>query len=415
MSKIFKNTLQARHQSEKWFQAMGMTIITIVLLILASIIINLIIRGLPAFTKAHINLEIELTPDYIVYDEKHPKSSLSKSNLKMILTNSLVSLTDDPDSFALLSSHASITLFKHILKNPKIIGKKIHLWVPLSDDVDQWLKYRDVRQAPKHQRHLTAAEISQIKFLHGEEKISQKFNFSFFSKGDSRNPEQAGIWGAFIGTVYTLLITIMFSFPLGIASAIYLEEFAPRNKFTLFIDLSISNLASIPAIIFGLLGLMIFLNMFHLQRSSALVGGLTLALMTLPTIIIASRSALQTVPNSIREAAEGLGASSIQAVFHQVLPLAFPGIFTGALLGLARSIGECSCLLMIGMVAFIVNVPVFPSDPTTVLPIQIFNWARNPEAGFAENTAAAILILLLVVGCMNLTAIVLRRRFEHKW
>jgi len=245
--------------------------------------------------------------------------------------------------------------------------------------------------------------------------VETRFNFSFFSQGDSREPELAGIRGAAMGSFYTLVITIFLAFPLGVAAAVYLEEFAPRNRWTDLIEVNINNLAAVPSIIFGLLGLAVFINFFHVPRSVPLVGGLVLTLMTLPTIIISSRAAIKSVPPSIREAAIGVGASPMQVVLHHVLPLAMPGMLTGAIIGMARALGETAPLLMIGMVAFIVDIPNGFTDPATALPVQIFLWADSPERAFVEKTSAAIMVLLAFLVVMNTFAVVLRKRLERRW
>ncbi|MEM8811388.1 MAG: phosphate ABC transporter permease PstA [Pseudomonadota bacterium] len=289
--------------------------------------------------------------------------------------------------------------------------------VPLQsmDDAqrDQWSV--DRLPIPESSRKLTDQEIVWVNQLVADDVVDRRFNSVFFTAGASREPEQAGIWGAVVGSFFTMLVTLVLSFPIGVAAAIYLEEFAPKNRLTALIEVNINNLAAVPSIVFGLLGLAMFLNFFHMPRSAPLVGGMVLALMTLPTIIIASRAALKAVPPSIREAALGVGASRIQAVFHHVLPLALPGIMTGTIIGMAQALGETAPLLMIGMVAFIVDIPGGPLDPATVLPVQIFMWADFPEIAFQQKTAAAILILLGFLVLMNLLAVVLRRRFERRW
>ena len=242
-----------------------------------------------------------------------------------------------------------------------------------------------------------------------------RFNATFFSTGDSREPEQAGILGAAVGSLFTLIVTLLLSFPIGVLAAVYLEEFAPKNRWTDLVEVNINNLAAVPSIIFGLLGLAVFLNFFGLPRSAPLVGGMVLALMTLPTIIIAARAALKAVPPSIREAALGIGASKLQVMTHHVLPLAMPGILTGTIIGMAQALGETAPLLMIGMVAFIVDIPGGFTDPATVLPVQIYIWADSPERAFVAKTSAAIMVLLGFLICMNALAIWLRKRFERRW
>ena len=246
-------------------------------------------------------------------------------------------------------------------------------------------------------------------------RIEQRFNWTFFRHGDSRDPELAGVGGALAGSLLTLFVTLLLSFPVGVAAAIYLEEFARQNRITDLIEVNINNLAAVPSIVFGLLGLSMFIGFFGMPRSAPLVGGVVLTLLTLPTIIIASRAALKAVPPSIREAALGMGASRVQTVAHHVLPLAMPGMLTGAIIGMARALGESAPLLMIGMVAFIVDIPQGLTDPSTVLPVQVFLWSDSPERAFVERTSGAIIVLLLFLIVMNATAVVLRNRFEKRW
>jgi phosphate transport system permease protein len=264
-------------------------------------------------------------------------------------------------------------------------------------------------------RPLSDAQIAWVREFQDSNKLETRFNKALFTNGDSRDPELAGIKGAIMGSVYMLLVTIALSFPIGVAAAIYLEEFAPRNRWSDLIEVNINNLAAVPSIVFGLLGLAVFINYLSLPRSAPLVGGLVLTLLTLPVIIIASRAAIKAVPPSIRQAALGLGASQTQVVFHHVLPLAMPGMLTGAIIGMSRALGESAPLLMIGMVAFIVDVPGGFTDPATALPVQIFLWADSPERAFAERTSAAIIVLLGFLLLMNLAAVIVRRRMERKW
>ncbi|MFO1122038.1 MAG: phosphate ABC transporter permease PstA [Hyphomicrobiales bacterium] len=268
---------------------------------------------------------------------------------------------------------------------------------------------------PEADRRVSDQEILWLTQLKSEGLVEKTFAWRFFTSGDSREPELAGLRGALIGSILTVIVTLSLAIPLGIAAAVYLEEFARKNRFTDLIEININNLAAVPSIIFGLLGLAMFLNFFGLPRSAPLVGGLVLALLVLPTIIIAARAALRAVPPSIKEAALGVGASHQQAVFHHVLPLALPGILTGVILGLARAFGETAPLLMIGMVAFIVDIPGGFRDAATVLPVQIFLWSDLPEIAFQSKTAAAIMVLLAVLFCLNAIAIYLRRRFERRW
>jgi phosphate transport system permease protein len=268
---------------------------------------------------------------------------------------------------------------------------------------------------PESARRLKDQALAWAWELQRNGQIEKRFNTTFFTAGDSREPELAGIWGAAVGSFYTLIVTLLLSFPIGVSAAVYLEEYAPKNRWTDLIEVNINNLAAVPSIVFGLLGLAVFINFFGLPRSAPLVGGLVLTLMTLPTIIIASRAALKSVPPSIREAALGVGASRIQMMTHHVLPLALPGMLTGTIIGMAQALGETAPLLMIGMVAFIVDIPGGFTDPAAVLPVQIYLWADSPERAFVERTSAAIIVLLGFLITMNILAVFLRKKFERRW
>ncbi|MCG6903046.1 MAG: phosphate ABC transporter permease PstA [Rhodobacter sp.] len=268
---------------------------------------------------------------------------------------------------------------------------------------------------PEAARKVSDTQVVALEVLRQAGAIEHVFNWRFFRSSDSREPELAGIWGATVGSFWTMLVTFLLAFPIGVSAAIYLEEFAPRNRFTDLIEVNINNLAAVPSIVFGLLGLSVFLGVFGVPRSAPLAGGIVLALMTLPTIIIAARAAIKAVPPSIRDAALGVGASKVQASFHHVLPLAMPGILTGTIIGMAQALGETAPLIMIGMVAFIVDIPGGITDSATVLPVQVFRWSDFPERAFEAKTSAAILVLLAFLVVMNAVAIVLRRRFERRW
>jgi phosphate transport system permease protein len=302
-----------------------------------------------------------------------------------------------------------------VLANPAIIGARRSFWFLADDDVDLYVKGRLPTSEDGTGGRLSSAQRGWIAALQAEDRVELRFNRTFFTSGDSRDPELAGIWGATKGSFFMLLVTILVSFPLGVAAAIYLEEFAPRNAWTDVVEVNINNLAAVPSIVFGLLGLAVFINFFGLPRSAPLVGGLVLALMTLPVIIIAARAAIKSVPPSVREAALGVGASDVQVVFHHVLPLALPGMLTGAIIGMARAVGESAPLLMIGMVAFVVEIPTGPLSPSTALPVQIYLWADSPERAFVERTSAAIMVLLAFLLVMNAAAVWLRNRFERRW
>jgi phosphate transport system permease protein len=287
--------------------------------------------------------------------------------------------------------------------------------VPASDRLDQLYKDQVDRRLPEQRRTVTDRQISWFDELVAEGRVSAPFNWTLFTSADSRFPELAGLKGAIFGSFFTLLVCLALSFPVAIAAAIYLEEFAPKNRWTDLIEVNVNNLAAVPSIVFGLLGLAVFLNFFGLPRSAPLVGGMVLSLMTLPTIIIAARASLKAVPPSIREAALSVGASHQQSVFHHVLPLAMPGIFTGTIIGMAQALGETAPLLLVGLNAFITAAPDSITSPSTVLPTQIYIWADSPERGFVARTAAAILVLLGFLVCMNAIAVFLRKRFERRW
>ena len=315
----------------------------------------------------------------------------------------------------LVSGGAAFELQRIVTRQPELIGSTLSLWVIADDEVDMFVKGHIPRNVPETERRVNDKQITWIDQLTEAGRLKKQFNRTFFKNGDSREPELAGIRGAAMGSLFTLAVTLALSFPVGVAAAVYLEEFAPKNRWTDLIEVNINNLAAIPSIVFGLLGLAVFLNFMNLPRSASTVGGLVLTLMTLPTIIIASRASLKSVPPSIREAALGVGASKMQTIVHHVLPLAMPGMMTGTIIGMARALGETAPLLMIGMVAFIVDVPRGFNDPATALPVQIYLWADSPERAFVERTSAAIIVLLALLISMNGLAVFLRNKFERRW
>jgi phosphate transport system permease protein len=315
----------------------------------------------------------------------------------------------------LVSTGARSELRARVLEDPGVIGRTLRLWVPAASNVDALEKGQLPRDPEAPGARFSALELGWIATLEERGMVERGFDWAFLASGDSREAELAGVGGAIVGSLLTLLVTLGVAFPLGVAAAVYLEEFAAHNRWTDLIEVNINNLAAVPSIVFGLLGLAVFLNTMHLPRSAPVVGGLTLALMTLPTIIIAGRSAIQAVPPSIREAARGLGASPLQVVAHHVLPLALPGVLTGTIIGMARALGETAPLLMIGMVAFVVDIPAGFTDAATALPVQIYLWADTPERGFVEKVSGAIMVLLGFLVLMNGTAIWLRQKFERRW
>jgi phosphate transport system permease protein len=314
-----------------------------------------------------------------------------------------------------LSNDAGSDVMRMVLANPALVGTRQRVEVLADDNIDMLAKGRIDRSVPESDRPVKDQQVGWFDTLKQDGHIVSTFNFDFFATGDSREPEQAGVGGALMGSFLTILTAIVLSLPISVAAAIYLEEFAPKNRITDVIEININNLAAVPSIVFGLLGLAVLLGFFGLPRGAPLVGGMVLSLMTLPTIIIATRAALKAVPPSIREAAYGVGASKQQVVMHHVLPLAMPGVMTGAIIGTARAMGESAAVLMIGMVAFIVDIPKSITDPATVLPVQIYLWADAAERAFVERTSAGIMVMLVFLVLMNAAAVVIRRRFERRW
>ena len=408
--------VRKRNRAEVRFRFYGIASLAVALGALALLLGSMVAKGYTAFVQTRIALDVQLDAQAIDPDGRYAEQTLRDANYTVLLRNALYALfpnvTERGDRRALatlLSQGASLELMERVLAEPAIIGKTVRIWAIASDDADQYLKGKIGREK------LDEKKISWIDSLRERGLIEKRFNTVFFTNGDSREPELAGIKGAAVGSLLTIVVTLALAFPLGVAAAVYLQEFAPKNRWTDLIEVNINNLAAVPSIVFGLLGLAVFLNFFGFARSAPLVGGMVLALMTLPIIIIAGRAALLAVPPSIREAALGIGASPMQVVLHHVLPLAFPGILTGTIIGTARALGETAPLLMIGMVAFIVDVPHSVHDPATVLPVQIFLWADSPERAFVERTAGATLALLAFLILMNLAAVILRKRFERRW
>lgn len=407
--------LSIRHRAEKRFIAYGFISLILAATMLATIIGSMIYRSIPAYTNYSIDLEINMT-------EISAEDKFEDINFRGIIRSSLFSFFPEVESrsdkrklFKLISSSASYTLRDFIIENPSYINKKFYFNVLFTDDSDLFYKGYIDTSLSESERRLDDQEVAWLNELKNTGRVKNKISKNLFLNGDSREPEVAGFWGATIGSLITISVTLLLSFPIGVLTAIYLENFAVKNRITDFIEVNINNLAAVPSIIFGLLGLAVFINFFGMPRSIPLVGGLVLSLMTLPTIIIATRSSLQSVPPSIREAALAMGASEMQVVFQHLLPSALPGIFTGTIIGLARAFGESAPLLLIGMVAFIVDIPSTFTDPATALPVQIYIWADSPERAFVAKTSAATLILIGLLILINLAAVLLRKRYEVKW
>ncbi len=416
-------SLGKRYAREKRFRIYGIAAISLSIVFLALLMVNIFSKGLPAFTSTYIQLDVSLDAQTLGVTADSTQEQLRKADYSTVINNSIQNLfpevTERKQKIALkklVSSDAPFELQHMVMADPTLIGTNKTLWLLADDEIDMFQKGYVDRTAPESERRIKDFQIAWLDKLAADKRIESKFNTIFFTRGDSREPEQAGVLSALMGSIYTMSLTLLFAFPIGVMAAIYLEEFAPKNNFWVdFIEVNINNLAAVPSIIFGLLGLAIFIQIFGMPRSSPLVGSFVLTLLILPTIIIASRAALKSVPPSIREAALGLGASKTQAVFHHVVPLAMPGILTGTIIGMAHAVGESAPLLMVGMVAFIVDVPHGVTDPATILPVQIYLWADSPERAFTERTSAAIIILLAFMVAMNMLAIVLRKKFERRW
>ena len=409
-----KSSLKWRYRKEKLFEYIALltTLFGIALLLL--ILGGLIYQARNAFAQSYIQLDIDIPAQ--VGDEV-PTSLYYQQAIKDALYRLFPKVQSRSDKRALgklVSNGAKYEIMEIVNAKPRTSPQTITMDILADDELDSYLKSGDSR-AERRTFRLNDKQVVWAEQLIAEDRIQLKFNTNFFTNGDSRDPERAGILGAIVGSFYALLIAFIISFPLGIATAIYLEEFAPKNRYTDFIEININNLAAVPSIIFGLLGLAIFLNFFNLPRSTPLVGGFVLSLMTLPTIIIASRAALKSVPPSIRAGALALGASNMQTTMHHVLPLAMPSILTGSIIGMAQALGESAPLLIIGMMAFIVDVPSVATDPATALPVQIYLWADSPERAFLDRTAGAIIVLLIFLIAMNLFAVCARKALEIKY
>ena len=414
---------KSRMRKEKFFQFYGIIAILMALSFLIILAYTIGSKGLPGFFQTYINASFDISQEYVDPENTGDEEVIKKGRYRKVFKEGVINIfpeaADNRASYRqaskIFSKGVSYQLRNMVLENNDLIGTKINIEVLASSEIDQLHKGNIDRNLPENLRPVSDWQLKSYDQLIQQGLIKTKFNVNFFTKGDSRNPEEAGILGALVGSALTLLITLVLSFPIGVATAIYLEEFAPKNKLTDIIEININNLAAVPSIVFGLLGLAVILNIFGIPRSIPLAGGLVLTLMTLPTVIISSRASLRSVPPSIREAALGIGASKQQAVFHHVVPSAAPGMFTGTIIGMAQALGETAPLLMMGMVAFIVEVPQSIMDPATVLPAQVYLWADSPERGFEEKTSAAIMTLVVFLIVMNSLAVYCRKKLEKKW
>ncbi|MGR5514088.1 phosphate ABC transporter permease PstA [Vibrio harveyi] len=400
-----RHSLKQRRKSEKRFRLYGVLSIFSAQSFLIILFIAIFSTGIGALKTTEIKMTFKINEEARLDSPRQLLRDVLRSEFRSAQTRS-----ERRKLYQFLSSESEY-LLKEAIDKAQAKTTQLTLWLPAGDAVNQYTK----RKATMNDSLFSDREKSWYAQLEAQDRIRTSFNWYFFNNGDSRNPEVAGIAGAFMGSTFTIITALTLSFPIGVGAAIYLEEFAPKNKLTDIIEININNLAAVPSIVFGLLGLAIFLNVLGLPRSTPLVGGLVLTLMTLPTIIISSRASLKSVPPSIRDGALAMGASKTQVVFHHVVPLALPGMFTGSIIGMAQALGETAPLLMIGMVAFIVDIPQGFLDAATALPVQIFLWSENPERGFAELTSAAIMVLLFFLFLMNGVAIYLRKKLERRW
>ena len=377
--------------------------------------------GYSAFWRTEFQVEIQFNGDYLGITQESSDQEVREANFLGLFRKNIAEQNNDVPRrelrklFAMFSESAADNLREMVITNRSILGTTQKLKVLASSSVDMIVKGQAPREIEEKRRVLNDFQLGLLDRWTAEGRRSSSFNHRFFTNGDSRSPELAGLGGAIAGSFWTLMVCLILSFPMGVAAAIYLEEYAPKNRLTEIIEVNINNLAAVPSIIFGLLGLAVILNFFGLPRSTPLVGGIVLSLMTLPTIIIACRASLKAVPPSIREGALAMGASKLQTILHHVLPLAMPGTLTGTLFGLAQALGETAPLLMIGMFAFVVDIPAGPLESATALPVQVYLWAESSERGYVELTAAGIMMILNFMALMNTFAIILRKKFERRW
>jgi phosphate transport system permease protein len=418
LRQVVQKRLKARHAQEARFRLYGRLAIVLALSFLAILLGRIVLQGYSTFIDYRMSVPVYIDPARV------DRTDLSGANYDLMVAEAVLAQLGEKDDevgetsskvMELVSNDLGFQLLEQLRADPALIGKTVTVTGPVRADAGLYYKGEIKRSTAADSRKLDDRQLDWLDKLKAQGRVSSGFNFKFLTNSDSTEPEQAGVLGAVVGSALMLLVTATLAVPTGMLAAVYLEEFAPKNRWTDVIEVNINNLAAVPSIVYGLLGLAVFINWLNVPRSSPLVGGLVLALMALPTVIIATRSALKAVPPSIREAALGVGASRTQTVFHHVLPLAMPGVMTGAILSLAHALGETAPLLMIGMISFVPGVPGGITQSATVLPVQVFIWENASERAFHERTAAAIMVLLVFMIVMNLAAILLRRRFERRW
>lgn len=419
MSKELRRKI--RYRAEKRFQVYGIVAISLALFFVGLLIVKIFSEGSSAFSRTMIKVQINFDSKKLGITDINNKDEVENADYYTLVYEQFIKNypysndKEEKEIIKLLSPDYEFEAKNYFLKNKDKLDETVTMLFTASDDFDQLHKGNFPRNIPEDRRRLSNYQLNIYDQFLKEGKIKKIFNNYLFSKGDSRDPELAGFGGAILGSIFSILICLLISFPIALAAAVYLEEFAPKNRFTDLIEININNLAAVPSIVFGLLGLGILLNVFELPRSTALVGGITLSLMTLPRIIIPARASLKAVPPSIRDGALAVGASKVQTVFHHVVPLAMPGTLSGTIIGLAPALGETAPLLLIGMVAFVVELPGSPLDPSASLPVQVYLWSESAERGFVEKTSSTIMMLLGFLIVMNSLAVYARQRFEKKW
>jgi phosphate transport system permease protein len=404
----FEARLKKRYAAERRFKALGLAAILFSVAVLAFLLVTMTINGLGGFQRAELKVDVDFAEAGLSLDPSLTEADDVVRSLEAQGFSSVIEFSAEEtlgeEGVAQLDSYAWRSAAEDLAADRSLLGGQAEFWLPASDALASALSGEGQSDLQPLARQ-----------LQNDGLLAQRFDFGFLARSDATSPQAVGIWGALKGSMLTMLVTLLLAFPIGVLAALYLEEYAPKNRWTDLIEVSINNLAAVPSIIFGLLGLAVFLTIFPNMRSAPLIGGLTLALMTMPVIVIAGRNAIKAVPPSIRDGALAIGASPVQVVFHHVLPLALPGILTGTIIGMARALGETAPLLMIGMRAFVATPPDGFTDPATVLPVQIFLWSDEIDRGFVERTSAAIIVLLIFLLVMNGIAIYLRNRFEKKW
>jgi phosphate transport system permease protein len=415
-------TLKTRGRSESRFQFWGLAGISTAILFLILLFAGILSNGIPGMFQHYVTLEVMLDKERMDPQGDMSVESLYSGDARALVNEALLNALGNPTgrkakraARSIMSSASDLRLTEFAVANPDLIGQTVPVKFALDDDIDSFMRGFISRETPEAERRINDQVIAFVDKLNDANLITYEISDYLFFGSASRNAEIAGIKGALVGSIFTLAVCLIISFPLGVATAVYLEEIAPKNRITEIIEININNLAAVPSVVFGIMGLAIFIVTFGLPRSIPLVGGIVLALMTLPTIIISSRAAIRAVPPSIRDAALGVGASKMQTIFHHVIPLALPGMLTGTIIGMAQALGETAPLLMIGMVAFIVDVPGGVAEPATALPVQIFMWADFAERMFIQKTSAAIIVLLAFLITMNAAAIILRKKLERRW